>query len=146
MSHTYVLLDDYRRRMALRAVQLAKEGSQVEITRFPKRTLEQNRWLHRLLSDIAEQMTDPEVLGEFRPVEWWKPRTTLSWIIEKHQEYEVVTAFNSHEFGVLIPHTSDLKADQCAEYIEWLYAFGAQNGVKFTETRPPDPPPPETDR
>lgn len=148
MPQTYLLLDEYRRRLALRAVQLAKEGSEVEISTYPKRTGEQNAWLHGIITDIAEQIPDPRT-GEFQTVKWWKPRLTLSWLIDKKQEYEIITPFmeasGQPEFGILVPHTSDLKVDKCAEFIQWLYPFGVERGVVFKE-RQPEPPPPETDR
>ncbi len=142
---TIILLDEHRRRMALRAVQRAKLGSQVEVSVFPKRTGEQNSWLHGLITDIADQLADPRT-GEFQTVKWWKPRLTLTWLIEKKQEYEIITPLmetsEQREFGILVPHTSDLKVDQCAELIQWIYPFGIERGVKFKE-RQPEPPPPE---
>lgn len=145
---TYILRSDRDRTFALRAVQVAKAGMQVKITK-PTRTLEQNNHLHGCLSDIADQVVWPAPPlngGELHDLEYWKPRLTLTWLIEKKREYEIITALESNEVGILLPHTSDLTTEQCAEFIEFLYMFGATNGVTFKEKRQPEPPPRMDDR
>ena len=57
-AHTIILLDEYRRRMALRAVQLAQLGMAVVIDE-PQRDNDQNAHLHALISDIADQLVWP---------------------------------------------------------------------------------------
>lgn len=139
---TYVLREERDRRFALVAVQRAALGMQVKISK-PTRTTEQNGHLHSLISDVAKQVPAPG-RNDLEDIEFWKPRLTLSWIIEKKREYEIVTALNGQEFGILLPHTSDLTTEQCAELIEWIYMFGATSGVTFKEPkRGPEPPPAE---
>lgn len=142
---TFLLRDDRDRQLAVRFVMHCPLGQQVKITK-PTRTLEQNKHLHGCLSDIADQVVWPADTGELHDLEYWKPRLTLTWLIEKKREYEIITALESNEVGILLPHTSDLTTEQCAEFIEFLYMFGATNGVTFKEKRQPEPPPPETDR
>src|SRR4051812_31369313 len=110
---TYVLREDRDRHFALRAVQLAPFGMQVRISK-PDRTTEQNRALHGRLGDIAEQLPWPKDTGELHDAVWWKRRLTLAWLKENKQEVEIVTDLDGEEFGLLLPHTSDLKVDQHA--------------------------------
>lgn len=141
-AQTYILKEDRDRRYALVAVQRAPWGMQVKVSK-PTRTTEQNSHLHSLISDVAKQVPAPDRNG-LEDIEFWKPRLTLSWIIDKKREFEIITALNGQEFGILLPHTSDLTTEQCAELIEWIYMFGATNGVKFKEPkRAPEPPPAE---
>ncbi len=137
-QQTYILREDRDRHFALRAVQLAPFGMQVKISK-PTRTPEQNKHLHGCISDIAAQLSAPG-RNTLEDIEFWKPRLTLSWIVEKKREYEIITALNGQEFGILLPHTSDLNTEQCAELIEWIYAFGAEHGVTFKEKRLEPPP------
>jgi hypothetical protein len=142
---TYIIRSDRDRGYAAAAAMRAPTGMAVIISK-PKRTADQNAKLHACLTDVAGQLGWPPDTGELHDVEVWKRRCTLSWLIETHQQPEVITALNDTErYGILIPHTSDLDTEQCAALIEWVYAFGAQNGVVFKEPkdRSPEPPPHE---
>lgn len=136
---TFLLREDRDRAFAIRAVQLAPLGRQVRITRAT-RTSDQNALLHAILTDISEQLPWS---GEYRDVEWYKRRCTLSWLREINAHPEVITSLDGEGFGLLIPHTSDLTTEQCASLSEWIYSFGAQNGVTFKEPNGPEPPPRE---
>lgn len=136
-AHTIILLDEYRRRMALRAVQLAQIGMAVVIDE-PVRDNDQNAHLHALLSDIADQLRWPKDTGEFHSIEFWKRALTVAWLADRKREIEIVTSLDGVEFGVLLPHTSQLKMKDFADLILWVSAFGASNGVVFKERTPKD--------
>lgn len=73
------------------------------------RSVLQNRFLHALLNDIADQLPWPADTGEIHTSLWWKRRCTLQWLIDKGEQVEIVTALDGSEhFGLLFPHTSDL--------------------------------------
>lgn len=97
----------------------------------PRRTLDQNAALHSALGEIADQLAWPPDSDEFHTVEWWKRRCTLTWLREIGTRPEVITTLDGEDFGLLIPHTSDLSVAKLSEFLEWCIAFGAQNGVKF---------------
>lgn len=141
---TYWLRSERDRSFAIAAVSAAKlnDGWQVQVKRM--RTPEQNARLHAMLTDVADQLPWPLDTGEPHDVEWWKRRSTLSWLYDlwmqgKGERPEVMTTLGGEEFGILIPHTSDLDTEQCASLIEWVTAFGATNGVVFKD--PKDGPP-----
>jgi len=147
-TYTIIIKEDRDRRFALDAVRRARFGMQVKISK-PKRTPEQNTLLHACITDISKQVVwprPPRNDGELQSVEWWKRRCTLAWLKENKDNAEIVEGLEEDgTFGILLPHTSDLDIPQCASMIEWVFAFGAQNGVVFTEKKPdigPEPPPP----
>jgi len=102
----------------------------------PSRSDLQNRFLHANLNDIANQLPWPKDTGELHSAVWWKRRCTLQWMIDKKMPFEIITPLYDHgdgdeEFGLLLPHTSDLNTAQCAELSEWILGFGAMHGVTF---------------
>lgn len=108
----------------------------------PSRTDLQNRFLHALLNDIADQVPWPKDTGEVRSALWWKRRCTLQWMIDKKMPFEIITPLyhrqgDEEEIGLLLPHTSDLTPAQCSELTEWIISFGATNGVAFKNPRWP---------
>lgn len=125
----------------VRTPRVGREGAPRQ-TRAARSDL-QNRFIHALLNDIADQLGWPKDTGEIHTALWWKRRCTLQWIIDKKVPYELVTPLYSHrdaaeeEFGLLLPHTSDLNTAQCAELAEWIIAFGATNGVRFSNPKWP---------
>lgn len=147
MQATYVIREERDRLLALKAVQRAPVGRQVRISK-PDRTLEQNNLLHGSLTDIAKQLAwppPPRNDGELHDVVWWKRRVTLGWLIDTGQEYEIIESLDGLTFALLLPHTSDLKVDAYASLNEWVFAFGATNGVTFKAPGGPEPPPPNPD-
>lgn len=137
---TFILNTPTDRYWAIRAVERAKDGVQVRISK-PDRTREQNAALHACLADIAAQLPWPKDAGEFHDLTWWKRRMTLTWLKETRQEVEIITDLEGEEFGLLLPHTSDLRVDQHASLREFVLAFGATNGVQFKElAHKPEPP------
>lgn len=149
---TFILVDDYRRRMALDAVRKSRLGMQVRISN-PTRNKDQNAHMHSLLTQISDQISWPLDTGEVQTVDWWKRRTTLQWLLEEAEgdprdRPEVVTPLyttpgEEPTFAILLPHTGDLSEPQAAAYIAWLYSFGVKHGVTFKEKKEQPEPPPE---
>jgi hypothetical protein len=107
----------------------------------PTRTYLQNRFLHALLSDIADQLPWPRETEELHDMEWWKRRCTLQWLIDNKQPVEVITPLqrsdNEEDFGLLLPHTSDLTTPEFSSLTEWIISFGTLNGVTFSNPKWP---------
>lgn len=142
-NQTYILRHERDRSHAIAAVSAAKIGMQVRISK-PLRTPEQNARLHAMLTDVAKQLVwppPPRNDGEFHDLEFWKRACTLTWLHEINQHPEIITSLDGSQLGILIPHTSDLDTEQCASLTEWITAFGATNGVVFTDPKegPPVP-------
>lgn len=103
----------------------------------PTRSYQQNRFLHALLADIADQLAWPAYTGELHDLEWWKRRLTLAWLKDTKQPVEVIEGLEGDDIGLLLPHTSDLTTAQFASLCEWILGFGGMNGVTFRDPKGP---------
>ena len=131
ISHTFVLNHPMARRNALEAVQKAPEGFSV-VVREPTRNILQNAALHAALTDIARQV---KWHGKDLSVDVWKRLCTAAWLREEGESPEMVPALDGKGFDVVFERTSQMSVKQMSRLIEWVYAFGAENGVTFRETR-----------
>jgi len=133
-SRSWVLGDRGHRATVGGIVQGSPQGWIVTIDP-PRRSFLQNRLLHARLGEVANQLPWPKDTGELHDVEWWKRRCTLQWLIDNKEPVEVITDLDGRgDFGLLLPHTSDLTTAQCASLNEFILSFGSMNGVTFKET------------
>ncbi len=145
---TFVLLSERDRGFALAAVMRADLGLQVRISK-PTRNDKQNALLHAALTDISKQLNWPKPPrnGQLRDVTWWKRSLTFTWLREGAGAPELIGSLNEgeeEEFGLLVPHTSDLTIEQMAKLCEFVFSFGTLNDVVWTQKpkNGPEPPPP----
>jgi len=127
----FILSTPQARQNAAKAVQDAPVGFVVEI-KEPSRTLAENALLHAILTDMARQATWH---GQKLPMEVWKRLCMAAWLRETGEKPMMIPALDGHGFDVIFERTSRLTKKQCAELIEWIFAFGAELGVKFTDGR-----------
>lgn len=92
------------------------------------RSGEQNRLLHKLLTQVAAQV---KWHGQSLSVDVWKRLCTAAWLRETGNQPMLVPALDGNGFDVVFQHTSKLSVKQCAELITWIEAFGSQEGVKW---------------
>ena len=95
------------------------------------RSGDQNRALHAMLSDISRQV---EHYGKKFDVETWKRLCTAAWLREEGEQAQLIPALDGNGFDVVFVHTSKLTIKQCASLITWIEAYGAQSGVRWTQT------------
>jgi hypothetical protein len=117
------LIGPAQRANACAKVMAAPDGYVVRITE-PTRSLDQNAKLHAMLDDIVRQ----------KPMGWKKDRETWKAIMLRSLGYEV--RFEHDVYGNIFPlglKTSGLKVKQMAELIEFIYSFGAEQGVVWSE-------------
>ena len=93
-----------------------------------KRSDAQNRLLHSVLQDIAQQV---DWHGKKFDVVTWKRLCMAAWLREAGGNPELIPALDGSGFDVIYERTSKLNKTQCSELIEWCFAFGADHGVKF---------------
>ena len=95
----------------------------------PVRSYEQNAKMWAMLSDLANQVKWP-VDGELQSLtpDDWKIIVTAGLV--RHQR---IAKGIEGGFVMLGSRTSKMTKPQMAELIELIYAFGAQNGVVWTE-------------
>lgn len=92
------------------------------------RSGEQNRLLHKLLTQVADQV---EWHGKKLSVTVWKRLCTAAWLREEGHNATLVPALDGNGFDLVFEHTSKLTVKQCASLITWVEAFGSQSGVKW---------------
>ena len=96
--------------------------------RLETRSLKENALLHALLSHIANQL---EWAGKKRDVETWKRLITAAWCRARNEQVELLPAIDGHGVDIVFRRTSQLTRGECAELIEFLYAWAAEAGVQF---------------
>jgi len=92
------------------------------------RNLDQNAALHAALTDIARQV---EWNGKKLSLEVWKRLCMASWLREEREKPMMIPALDGNGVDVVYERTSKLSKAQCSSLLEWCYAFGAEQGVKF---------------
>lgn len=97
-----------------------------------KRSLQENALLHAMIGHIA---ANTEWAGKKRSTETWKRLLTAAWCRARGEQIEFLPALDGHGVDIVFRRTSDLTKGECAELIEFIFAFGSQAGIEF----PPDP-------
>ena len=95
-----------------------------------KRSLKENALLHALLTHVSQQI---EWAGQKRDVETWKRLITAAWCRARGEHVELLPAIDGNGVDIVFRRTSQLTKGECAELIEFLYAWAAQAGVHFPE-------------
>lgn len=94
------------------------------------RSVEQNRKLHAMLKDISNQV---EHAGMKWDISVWKRLCTAAWLRETGASIQMIPAIDGQGVDVLYEATSKLSMKKCAELIEWIFAYGAECGVKWSQ-------------
>ena len=124
---------DVLRLAYLFAVELAPQGAVEVIVRPVKsrRTLEQNAKLWAMLGDIARQVPwSVNGVMQHLEAEDWKNIMTAT----VRQEVRMAAGINGG-FVLLGVSTKRMTVAEMGELIEFMYAFGADRGVKWSEPK-----------
>ncbi|MDE2104025.1 MAG: recombination protein NinB [Patescibacteria group bacterium] len=92
------------------------------------RSSAENRLLHALIGEIAQQK---EWAGKNREPETWKRLLVAAWCRVRGESVEILPALDGHGVDIVPARTSKLTRAECADLIEFVYAWGAQNSVQF---------------
>lgn len=135
------------RERAKQAVEAAAVGWLVTISEPTKKRIQEEKY-HAMFSDIAQQVTRH---GQKLKSEHWKRLLVEAVVFILREEAKAQNKPDPFpNSGLLLPSIDGLRivqvevltrnftVSQAAQLIEYLYAFGAENDVKWTE--PPDVP------
>ena len=122
------LHNDQAREAACRYVRSAPEGHVITV-KEPTRTLEQNALLHPLLTDISRQC---EWMGKKRSMLQWKTLMVSGHAIATGQPVEMTVGVEG-EVVNLRESTASMSTKRFSSLVEYVLAWGANNGVKFSE-------------
>ena len=125
---SFYLCNDKVRFSAVQAVRHAPRDYVVEI-KEPTRSLEQNKKLHAMLTDISEQK---EWAGAFRNVTVWKRLMVAAWLRANNEHVQVLPAIDGNGVDIIYEHTSKMTIAHISSLIEYLSWWGADNGIKFS--------------
>lgn len=95
-----------------------------------KRSDAENRLLHALLGQIASTQ---EWAGKKRDIEVWKRLLVASWLRARGESVEILPALDGHGVDVVFRRTSDLSKGECAELIDYVQAWAADQGIEMRE-------------
>ena len=135
MKQTFILAHDMARANAARAVQAAPDGYMVQISE-PTKKREQEEKYHAMIGDIAKQC---EFMGGKLDADDWK-RLLVDMFAKVmrdlgtplHHDGRVIPSLDYERVVQLGIQTRDFWVREAADFIEYLYAFGAEKGVRFT--------------
>jgi len=108
----------------------------------PKRRDIQNDKMHAMVGDIAEQI---EHIGRFWDADDMK-RLLVDEFAEEmrlagtplHHDSRVTPSLDGKRIVQLGIQTREFYVKEASDFIEWLYAFGANRGVKWSEPKAKD--------
>jgi hypothetical protein len=122
-----ILSNDIIRQKAVRWVQSAPVGTRIEF-KEAKRSNEQNALLWASLTDIAQQR---EHFGRKYSADQWKS----IFMAALGKEMQFVPALDGQGFIPLGHSSSDLSVKEMADLITTIFAYGAENGVVFSDPK-----------
>ena len=124
----YTITGDIARQAIHKAVDSAQIGEVVSIGQ-PTRSSEQNAMLHPLLTDISNQK---EWMGKKRTMLQWKVIMVSAHAIATGEPAEMVIGLEG-EVVNLRESTASMSKKRFSSLMEYVLAWGANNGVKFSE-------------
>ena len=97
-----------------------------------KRSDAENRLLHALLGHISKTQ---EWAGKKRDIETWKRLLTAAWCRAIGEQVELLPALDGHGVDIVFRRTSQLTRKECADLIEFIFAWAAEHDIEFPEHR-----------
>lgn len=92
----------------------------------------ENRLLHAMISHIAKKQT---WAGSKHDTEVWKRLLIAAWCRAHGEQVKILPALDGCGVDIVFRRSSQLTRAECADLIEFVFAWGADNDVQF----PPDP-------
>lgn len=123
MKQKYTLAHATARQRAIDAVRAAPDGMVVEI-RWPTRTLPQNSRMWGMLTDLSNQLRWCD--RDLSKKDW---KCLLTADLKRHDTVPGI----SGGFVVLGAYTSQMTVRDMSDLIELMFAFGAENGVEWSD-------------
>lgn len=137
-KQTFFMVHDLARRNAIKAVENAEHGYMVQISE-PTKKREQEEKYHAMISDIAKQC---EFMGKKMDADDWK-RLLVDMFAKVmrdlgtplHHDGRVIPSLDFERVVQLGIQTRDFYVAEACNFIEYLYAFGADRDVRWSEPR-----------
>lgn len=135
---TFILAHAQARANALQAVKDAPEGFMVQVSEPAKKRIQEERY-HAMIGDIARQC---EHIGRKWDADDMK-RLLVDEFAEEmrlagtplHHDSRVAPSFDGKRIVQMGIQTREFWVKEAAQFIEYLFAFGADRGVVWAEPR-----------
>jgi len=134
----FTLAHRVARERAMEAVREAQEGMVVEI-RAPSRSGDQNAKFHAMFTDISRQC---EFMGhKWKPDDWKRllvdlfAKTMRNLGTPLHHDGRVIPSLDGTGVVQLGIQTKQFWKKEASDFIEFLYAYGAENGVIWSDAK-----------
>jgi len=128
MSRALLTLDSTaKREQAIDWIRKAPAGSRVEF-KGPARSVDQNSRFWAMLTDCAVQ---GRIDGRRYNTEAWKTMFMHAYAEERDVEIKYLPALNRAGMVPCGRSSSDLSVQEMTELMDWIEAWGAENGIKF---------------
>jgi hypothetical protein len=133
-GHTFTLNHSQARERAVKTVIQAPAGYVVKIME-PKRSRSQNDKMWAMLTDISHpkpKWTTGHFIGQ--PIE--KTPDEWKFLVMNHcgHECQFMTGLSGQPFPIGLK-SSVLKVSQMRDLIEWMYGYGAEHNIQWTEPK-----------
>lgn len=142
MSDFFVLSHDLARQRACDRIRTAPEGWQVRVSEPKKRRAQEERY-HAMIGDIADQC---DYHGRPLPRESWKRLLVEAMVHILREEAraqgkpdpfpasgQVLPSLDGLRIVQVEVLTRTFTVSQASAFIEYLFAFGAERGVRWTD-------------
>lgn len=101
-------------------------GALVVSVKPETRTLAENALLHAIIAEIAANI---QWAGKKHDAEVWKRLLVAAWCRVRGEPIEILPALDGNGVDIVPARTSKLTKKDCADLIEFIYAWGAENGI-----------------
>lgn len=125
MPATLILRNDNIKATAHKWIEVAPPDTVVKFYK-PKRTIDQNDKMWAMLTEVSQQTT---LRGGKKTSEQWK----LIFMQACGHEIKFEEGLEEGVFFPIGHSSSRLSKDHMSQLIEFIYWFGAENGVKFND-------------
>lgn len=138
MRKSFILAHAEARRRAVAAVQQAPDGWLVVVNEPTKRRIQEEKY-HAMIADIARQV---QHIGRYWDADDMK-RLLVDEFAEEmrlagqplHHDSRVTPSLDGKRIVQLGIQTREFWVSEASAFIEYLYCFGAQRGVQWTEPK-----------
>lgn len=137
-KQSFILAHETARKRAMQAVVSAPQGFMVVVSE-PARKDVQNSKIHAMISDIAKVC---QHIGRKWDLESWKRLLVDEFADEMraagtplHHDGQVTPSLDGRRIVQLGIQTREFRVKEAAQFIEYLYAYGDQRGVMWSEPK-----------
>jgi hypothetical protein len=92
------------------------------------RSQQENALLHALITQIAKKK---QWSGQTLDADIWKRLLVAAWLRARGEGAQVYPALDGHGIDIVYQKTSTLTRAQCAELIDYVQVWAAQNDIKL---------------